>query len=65
MPKMKTVKGVTARFKITGTGRVVGFRSGRRHLLTGKRAKAKRLMRRQRPIAPADERKLIALMPYA
>ena len=64
MPKLKTVKGVKARFKVTGTGRVIGYRSGRRHLLTGKRAKSKRQMRGARPIAAVDERKLIALMPY-
>ena len=64
MPKLKTVKGVKWRVKVTGRGRVVAHRSGRRHLLSGKRAKIKRQMRRQRLIAPADERKILALLPY-
>ncbi|MBI4342554.1 MAG: 50S ribosomal protein L35 [Candidatus Omnitrophica bacterium] len=64
MPKIKTVKGVKARVKVTGRGRVVAFRSGRRHLLGGKRAKTKRQLRRQRLLAPADARKVLALIPY-
>ena len=64
MPKLKTVKGVKWRVKVTGRGRVVAHRSGRRHLLSGKRAKIKRQMRRQRVIAPADERKVLTLLPY-
>ena len=64
MPKLKTVKGVKWRVKVTGRGRVVAHRSGRRHLLSGKRAKIKRQMRRQRLITPVDERKILALLPY-
>ena len=65
MPKLKTVKGVTGRFKITGRGRVVGYRAGRRHLLAGRTPKRKRHMRGRRVVSRADERKLKALMPYA
>ena len=65
MPKIKTVKGVKERFKVTGRGKVVGFRAGRRHLLGGKRAKTKRQLRRNIVIAAVDERKLRALVPYA
>ena len=64
MPKLKTLKGVKWRVKVTGRGRVMAHRSGRRHLLSGKRAKIKRQMRRKRMIAPADERKILALLPY-
>ncbi len=65
MPKIKTVKSVKRRFKVTGTGKLVGFRSGRRHLLGGKRAKIKRHLRRPHTVSSVDERKLRALMPYA
>ena len=64
MPKIKTVKGVKERFKVTGTGKVVGYRSGRRHLLSGKRAKLMRHLRRQRTLSPVDARKLKMLVPY-
>lgn len=65
MPKLKTVKGVKDRFKVTGAGRLVGFRAGRRHLLTGRRAKLKRHLRRQRVVSERDARKLRSLIPYA
>ncbi len=62
MPKMKTVKGVKGRIKITGTGKLMGFRSGRRHLLSGKRAKVKRQLRRTRVLSPRDARKIRTLL---
>lgn len=64
MPKMKTVKGVAERFKVTGRGKLVGFQAGRRHLLAGKRAKTKRQKRRQQVIASQEADKLRTLMPY-
>ena len=65
MPKMKTVKGVKERMKLTGTGKLLSHRPGRRHLLAGKRAKIKRHLRRPRTLFASDARKLRTLMPYA
>jgi large subunit ribosomal protein L35 len=65
MPKMKTVKGVKERLKVTGTGKLLGFRPGRRHLLGGRRAKLKRQLRRPMLVSRAEERKIRALVPYA
>ena len=65
MPKMKTVKGVKRRLKKTGTGQLMGHRSGRRHLLGGKRAKIKRQLRRRRLVSPTERRKIQTLIPYA
>jgi large subunit ribosomal protein L35 len=65
MPKIKTVKGVKERIRITGTGKLVGNRPGRRHLLAGKRAKTKRHLRRRRTLFAADARQVRALIPYA
>lgn len=42
MPKMKTRKAVSAKFKVTGTGKLLRRRPGRRHLLTNKSSKRKR-----------------------
>ncbi len=42
MPKMKTHKAVAAKFKLTGTGKLLRRRPGRRHLLTNKPSKRKR-----------------------
>lgn len=63
MPKLKTVKGLKDRVKVTGTGKLMRFRAGRRHLLGGKRAKRKRQMRRMREIAFSEAKKLLRLIP--
>lgn len=65
MSKLKTVKGVKERVKITGTGNVIAFRPGRRHLLSHRRSKTKRHLRKPRTIAAVETRKLRALVPYA
>ena len=65
MGKLKTVKGVKGRLKVTATGKLVGFRAGRRHLLSGKRAKTKRHLRRPRTLSSVDDRKIKTLIPYA
>ncbi|HEX9779665.1 MAG TPA: 50S ribosomal protein L35 [bacterium] len=65
MPKIKTVKGVKRRFKVSGTGKVRAFPPGRRHLLTNKRGKYKRHHRRRRLIPAPEAKQLRRLMPYA
>jgi large subunit ribosomal protein L35 len=39
---MKTKKAVAHKFKVTGTGKLLRRRPGKRHLLSGKRSKRKR-----------------------
>lgn len=46
MPKMKTRKSVSAKFKLTGTGKLKRQHAGKRHLLTHKTGKRKRQLRR-------------------
>ena len=65
MPKIKTVKGVRDRVKVTGTGRLIGYRAGKRHLLGAKRSKIKRQLRGPRLLSRVDERSVRALIPYA
>lgn len=48
MPKMKTRKAVSARFRVTGTGKLKRMRPGRRHMLTKKSAKRKRSLAKSR-----------------
>ena len=64
MGKLKTHKGVTRRFKITGTGKLVHMKTGRRHLLTHKSARRMRKLRRAGEVAPAQQEMLRRLMPY-
>ena len=46
MPKMKTRKSIKARFKLTGTKKLMYSRAGMRHLLTKKTAKRKRKLKK-------------------
>ena len=42
MPKMKTHSGAKKRFKVTGTGKIMRERAGKRHLLEGKSSRRTR-----------------------
>ena len=42
MTKMKTKKAVAAKVKVTGTGKLLRRKPGKRHLLSGKSSKRKR-----------------------
>jgi large subunit ribosomal protein L35 len=48
MPKLKTNKAAKKRFKITATGKVLFRPAGKKHLMSGKRSKRRRQMRRWR-----------------
>lgn len=50
MPKMKTKKSLKRRIKVTGTGKLMHHREGRRHLQSGKRAKRRRKLRKPKII---------------
>ena len=65
MGKLKTVHSVKDRIHVTGTGKLIGHRAGRRHLLTGRRSKLKRQLRRPQTIAAVDTRNIRTLIPYA
>ena len=44
MTKMKTVKAIKARFKVTASGKLKRGRPGKRHILTSKSSKKKRYL---------------------
>ena len=56
VPKMKTVKAIKARFRVTATGKLKRNRPGKRHLLSGKSPKRKRHLRRSAVAARAHEK---------
>ena len=64
MPTLKTHKGAKRRIKVTGTGKLRHFKSGRRHLLTGKRASKMRKLRRPTAVSSVVEAKIKSLLPY-
>jgi large subunit ribosomal protein L35 len=55
MPKMKTHKGSTKRFRITAKGKLKRQKAGKKHLLSHKSGKRKRQLRR-----PAVETGVVA-----
>ena len=62
MPKMKTNKSVAKRMKITGTGKIMRRKAGLRHLLSGKRPKHKRRLKRGGQVHKSDMRRVRALL---
>jgi len=65
MPKMKTNRGAAKRFKVTAGGGVKRRHAGMRHILSTKRRKRKRHLRKAAPAAASDQRALRRLLPYA
>ena len=59
MPKMKTHKGASKRFKVTGTGKVRRYKAFKSHILTKKTSKRKRRLRQSTTIATRGEAKNI------
>ncbi len=64
MPKLKTHSGAAKRFKKTGSGKVKRGHSHLRHILTSKTTKRKRKLRKQVVLSPADEAKVLRMIPY-
>ncbi len=65
MPKMKTRKAVKARFKVTGTGKLVRRRPGKRHILTKKSSKRKRRLSRPAVVDKGQTKMYARLMGVA
>lgn len=54
MPKQKTHSGAKKRFKVTGTGKILHERAGKRHLLERKSSALTRRLTGTAELAPAD-----------
>lgn len=65
MPKLKTNKAASKRFKITANGKVKKNSSFTNHILTKKTTKRKRQLRRSSTLAAVDTKKVKALLPFA
>jgi large subunit ribosomal protein L35 len=59
MPKMKTHKGATKRFKVTGSGKVRRYKAYKSHILTKKTSKRKRRLRQSTTMTVRGEEKNI------
>jgi large subunit ribosomal protein L35 len=63
--KLKTHKGASKRFKLTGTGKIVRSRAGGNHMLTKKNSRRKRALKQGALVSRADERNIKSLLPYS
>jgi len=64
MPKMRTHKSAAKRFRFTATGKVIGRRTHKSHLLTRKSATRKRRLGRPRQLNGGDAARVKRLLPY-
>ena len=61
MPKMKSNRGATKRFRTTGTGKIVRAHASKSHLLTGKSTKRMRVLRGRTLVDKADVKRIRVL----
>ena len=64
MPKMKTKSSAKKRFKVTGTGKVVGAQAGKRHGMIKRSNKFLRNARGTTTLSEPDQKIAKSYMPY-
>jgi large subunit ribosomal protein L35 len=62
---IKTKKSVAKRFKITGTGKVMRSRAGRRHLLASKSPKRRRSLGTSKQVDKTDTYRITQALPWS
>lgn len=62
MAKQKTHSGAKKRFKVTGSGKILHERAGKRHLLERKPSTLTRRLTGTAELAPADVKKVKKLL---
>jgi large subunit ribosomal protein L35 len=64
MPKLKTHKGASKRFKKTGTGKVVRHHAFARHILTSKSRSRKRRLGKSVVADDTNQAEMRRMLPY-
>lgn len=62
MAKMKSHRGASKRFKLTGSGKVKRNKAYKSHILTKKSAKRKRGLRKATILTSADEKRIKSVL---
>jgi large subunit ribosomal protein L35 len=62
--KLKTHRGAAKRFKLTSTGKILRWRSGKRHLLGTKKPRRMRRLLNKIQVSQADEHNIRLALPY-
>ncbi len=65
MPKMKTKSSAKKRFKVTGTGKVMGGQAGKRHGMIKRSKKFIRDARGTAVLSEPDQKLALSYMPYS
>lgn len=64
MPKMKTHRASAKRYKVTGSGKLMRRKAGKKHLLVGKSSSRKRRLEGNAMVDSADEKRVMKGLPY-
>ena len=64
MPKLKTHKGASKRFKKTGTGKIMRHHAFARHILTSKSRSRKRKLTQGVVLDPTNAKAVGEMIPY-
>ena len=64
MPKIKTIRSVSKRFKKTGTGKFKHKQANMRHILTKKTSKLKSKLRKKKLVSFNDIKVIKKCIPY-
>lgn len=64
MPKLKTHRGAAKRFKITARGKALRRKAFKRHILSSKKTKRKRHLRKATLVHPSDQARIERMLPY-
>lgn len=64
MTKIKTVKAVAKRFKITKKGKILKRKAGQDHFNARETGKITRTKRRDVLVSKSDKKNIVNLMPY-
>jgi large subunit ribosomal protein L35 len=62
--KLKTHRGAAKRFKMTSTGKIMRWHSGKRHLLGTKRPRRQRKLAGKVEVHPSDVHNIRLALPY-
>lgn len=65
MPKMKTRKSASKRYRVTGSGKVAYKKMGLRHILTKKSSKRKMNLREKGILSKVEAKRAKSMLPYA
>ncbi|HEB30680.1 MAG TPA: 50S ribosomal protein L35 [Spirochaetes bacterium] len=65
MPKLKTKKGASKRFKVTKNGKIKRKKAYRGHILTKKSSKRKRNLRKPEYVSSSEKKTVNRMLPYS